>query len=82
VEAPDGTLAVAVTPLDKLAVTDRVGFPRESRISNALKPTISDIAFPPSEFNYLSGIGDETKSSTGNPCPGVIIRPAVRRDSS
>ena len=35
-EAPEGTPAEAVTPLYSLTVTETVGLPRESRISNAL----------------------------------------------
>ena len=36
VDAPEGTPAEAVMPFDRPTVTDTVGFPRESRISNAL----------------------------------------------
>src|ERR1700678_2038028 len=51
VEAPDGILAVALTPLDRIAVTASVGFPRESRISRASNLAISDIKFTPLDLD-------------------------------
>jgi hypothetical protein len=47
VDAPEGTPADAVIPFDSPTVTDTVGLPRESRISNALMLSIFVIVLSP-----------------------------------
>ena len=46
VDAPEGTLAVAVTPFARVTVTANVGLPRESKISSAWSFVISDMMIP------------------------------------